>query len=92
MSQIALVPHEHDHNVSICMVSELLQPPGHILVCLVLADIIHEQSAHGASVVRGCDSPITFLAGSVPDLGFDGFGIDLDGAGGKLNADSGLGI
>ena len=33
MPQVTLVPHQHDDNVRVCVVPELLQPPLHILKC-----------------------------------------------------------
>jgi hypothetical protein len=92
MSQIALVTHQHDDNVRVGMVAQLLEPPRNVLVCLVLADIVDEQSADGTPVVRGRDGAVPFLAGSVPDLCLDGLGVDLDRPGGKLDADGGLGV
>lgn len=74
------------------MIPQLLQPPLHILIRLVLADIVHQQRAHCAAVVGGGDGAVAFLAGGVPDLGFDGFGVDLDGAGGEFDADGGLAV
>lgn len=74
------------------MIPQLLQPPLHVLVRLVLADIVHQQRAHGAAVVGRRDGAVAFLARRVPDLSLDGFGIDLDGAGGEFNADGGFAI
>ena len=92
MPQIALVPHQHDDDVRVGMVAELLQPPGHILVCLVLANVVDEQSSDGAAVVCGGDGAVSFLASRVPDLRLDGLCVDLNGSGGKFDANSGLGV
>lgn len=51
VSQIGLVSNEHDDNVTIGMVSELFEPSGDILVCLVLADVVDEQGTNGTTVV-----------------------------------------
>lgn len=51
MPQIALVSYQHDDNVRVRMVPQLFQPPGHILVRLVLADIVDEQGADCPSIV-----------------------------------------
>ena len=47
MPQITLIPHQHDDNVGVCMVPELLQPPLHILkshcsrqLCFCLEDFL----------------------------------------------------
>ena len=87
MSQIALVSHQHDHNVRIGMVSQLLQPSRDVLVGLVFADIIDEQSADSTSVVCGCDGSIPLLAGGIPDLCLDGLRVYLDRPGRELHAD-----
>lgn len=92
MPQIALISHKHNDNVRICVVAQLLQPSGHILVCLVLAYIVDEQRADRASVVGRRNSPVPLLACCVPDLGFDRLGVDLDAACRELDADGRLGV
>jgi hypothetical protein len=92
MSQIALVSHEHDDDVCVGMVPQLLQPPGHGLVCLVLADIVDEEGTNGATVVGRGDSAIPLLPGCVPNLRLDRLCIDLDAPGRKLDADGRLGV
>ena len=74
------------------MIPQLFQPPLHILVRLVLADVVDEQRPDGTAVVGGGDGAVTFLARRVPDLGFDGLGVDLDGAGREFDADGGFGV
>lgn len=56
----------------------------------MFTDIVHQQRSNCASVVSACDGAVAFLAGRVPDLGFDGFGIDLNGAGCKFDTDGGF--
>ena len=51
MPQIALVSYQHDDNVRVRVVPQLLQPPGHILVRLVLADIVDQESTDGSPIV-----------------------------------------
>jgi hypothetical protein len=92
MPQIALVSDEHDDNVGVGMVAQLLQPPRDVLVCLVLADIVHEKRSHGAAVVCRGDGAVPLLACGVPDLGLDRLGVDLDGSCRELDADSRLGV
>lgn len=58
----------------------------------MLADIVHEQGANSTPIVCGCDGAVALLTSSVPDLGFDGFIVDLDAARGELHSDSGLAI
>lgn len=88
--QIALVPDKHNDDVGIGVVAQLLEPPGDVLVGLVLADVVDEERTDGAAVVRRGDGAVALLAGGIPDLGLDGLGVDLDGAGGELDADGGL--
>lgn len=87
VSQIALVSDQHDHNVGVGMVPQLLQPPVDIIVGLVLADIIHEERPHGTAVVGRRDGTVAFLTGGIPDLSLDGFRIDLDGSSRELDTD-----
>ncbi len=58
----------------------------------MFADIVNQQRADSASVVSTCDGAVAFLARRVPDLGFDGLGIDLNGAGCEFDADGGFGV
>lgn len=87
VSQITLVSNEHDDNVGIGMVTELLQPPVDIVIGLVLADVVNEQRTDRTAVVGRCNGTVPLLTGSIPDLSLDGLGVDLDGAGRKLDTD-----
>lgn len=90
--QIALVAHQHNDNVVVGMIPQLLQPACHILICLVLADVVDEQGADGATVVGGRDGAVPFLARRVPNLCLDSLGIYLDRSCCELDADGGLGV
>jgi hypothetical protein len=90
--QIALVPNQHNDDVGVGMVAKLLEPPGDVLIGLVLADVVDEEGADGTAVVGGGDGAVALLASCIPDLGLDGLGVDLDRPRGKLNADGGLGV
>jgi len=92
MPQIALIPHQHNHNIRIRMIPQLLQPTRHILVRAVLADVVDEQGPDGAAVVGAGDGAVALLARRVPDLGLDGFGVDLDAAGCEFDADGGFAV
>lgn len=92
MPQIALVAHQHNHNIRVRMISEFLQPPCHVLVGLVLADVVDEQRADGAAVVGRGDGAVAFLTRGVPDLGLDGLAVDLDATGCELDADGGFAV
>ena len=92
MPQITLVSYQHDDDIRVRMIPQLLQPSGHVLVCLVLADVVDKQSSNSTSVVCGSDGSVTFLSSRVPDMSFDGFGVDLDGARCELDSDCRLGV
>ncbi|TPX50230.1 hypothetical protein SeMB42_g02323 [Synchytrium endobioticum] len=74
------------------MVTQLLEPAVDVLVRDVFGDVVDEQGADGAAIVGGGDGAVPLLAGGVPDLGLDRLGIDLDGAGGELDANGGFGL
>lgn len=90
MPQIALVTNQHDDDVRVSMVSQLLQPPCDVLVCVLLANIVHEERADCASVVGRRDGPVTLLPRSIPDLSLDGLRIDLNRSRGEFDANGGL--
>mmetsp|Transcript_803 Transcript_803/g.1763 ORF Transcript_803/g.1763 Transcript_803/m.1763 type:complete len:161 (-) Transcript_803:18-500(-) len=92
MPQIGLVPYEHNDDVGLGVVPELLEPALHVLKGAVLGNVIDEQSTDGAAVVGGGDGTVTLLASRVPDLCLDGFALRLDGLGGELNSDGRLGF
>ena len=92
MPQIALVSHQHDNDVCVGMITELFQPAGDILVSLVLGDVVDKEGTDSATVVCAGDSAVALLAGGIPDLRFDGLGVDLDGASRKLDTDCRLGV
>lgn len=92
MPQIALVTHQHNHNIRVRMIPQLLQPSRHVLVRLVLRDIVDEQRTHGATIVGRGDGAVAFLTRCVPNLGLDGFAVDLDAAGCEFDADGGLAV
>lgn len=71
MSQIALVPNQHNDNVGVGMVPQLLEPSCDVLVGLVLADVVNEESADSTSVVGGSDGAVSLLASGIPNLGLD---------------------
>lgn len=92
MPQITFIAHEHYDNIRVRVISELFQPSLHILIGLMLADIIDQQGPNGSPIVGRSDGAIAFLACGVPDLSFDGLGVDLDGAGCELDPDSRLAV
>lgn len=77
MPKITLVPDKHDKYVLVGVVAQLAQPPLHVLVWQMLGDVVHEQRAHRAAVVRRRDGAVPLLARSVPYLGFYSFAVHL---------------
>lgn len=73
-------------------VPQLFQPPGNILVCVVLGDVVYEQRAHGSTIVGRCNRTVTLLARGVPDLRLDGLVIHLNAPSSELDTDRGLRI
>lgn len=92
MSQIALISDQHNDDIRIGVISQLLQPSCYVLVCLVFADIVNEQSSDGTSVVCRCDGTVSLLPSSIPDLCLNGLRIYLNRPGCELDADGGLGV
>ena len=92
MPQITLVSHQHNYNIRIGMISQLFQPSGDILVCLMLADIVNKEGTNCASVISRRDRPVTLLSSGVPYLRFDGLGVDLNGSCSELYTDRRLRI
>jgi hypothetical protein len=60
--QIALVPDEHDHDVRIGVVPELLKPPSDVRIRLVFRDIVDEQCTNRTAVICRRNGTIAFLA------------------------------
>lgn len=92
MPQIALVSDQHDNNVRVRVIAQLLQPPVDIIVGLVLADIVDQESTDSTAIVGRCNRAVPFLAGGIPNLSLDGLGVDLDRAGRELDTDCRLGL
>lgn len=92
MPQITLISNQHNDNIGIRVIPQFFQPPLHILICLVLADIINQQSTHCSTIVRRCNGTVTLLAGRIPDLRLDSLGVNLYGASCKLNTNRRFGV
>lgn len=59
MLQIALVPDEHDDDVRVGVVPELLQPAGDVVVRRPLRDVVDEERADCAAVVPVSPYPVS---------------------------------
>lgn len=77
MPEIALVAHQHDEYVLVRVVAQLAQPALHVLVGQVLGDVVHQQRADCAAVVRRGDRAVPLLARCVPYLRFYGLAVHL---------------
>lgn len=49
--QITLVSNEHNDDIRVCVITQLLEPPGDVHVGGVLGDIVHEECADCSAVV-----------------------------------------
>ncbi|RUS78396.1 hypothetical protein EGW08_013844, partial [Elysia chlorotica] len=83
--QVTLVAHQHHLGVVPRVRLDLEHPPVlHGLERLLVGDVVHQQEAHGAAVVRSGDGPIPLLTREThPDLQFDPLvlaehGLDLE--------------
>ena len=74
------------------MITKFFQPTGHVVICLVLADVVDEKCTDGTSIICRGNGSIALLACRVPNLSFDGLRVNLDGSRGKLDTDGRLGI
>jgi hypothetical protein len=91
-SQIAFVAHQHNDNVRVGVIAQLGEPSIYILKRLLLRDVVHQQRADGAAVVRRRDRTIALLARSVPDLRLDRFRFARHRARRKLDANRRLAL
>ena len=51
VTEVALVPNQHDDDVAVCVVLQLLQPALSIFVRQVLGDVIDQKSSDSTAVV-----------------------------------------
>ena len=58
VAQVALVAHQHDDDVVVGVVPQLLQPALHVLVGQVLGDVVHQESPHRTPVVPAGKPPM----------------------------------
>lgn len=71
--QVALVAHQHDDDVGIGVVLQLLQPALGVFVRQVLGDVVDQQSPHGPPVIPGGQRGDGLTADSQGrDVGFGG--------------------
>lgn len=92
MLQIALISHQHDDDVAVRVLPQLIQPSPHVDKGLLLADVVHQKRADRPAVVGRRDGAVALLAGGVPNLCLDSLRVDLDASRGELYADGGLGV
>eukprot|EP00958_Prasinococcus_capsulatus_P004570 scaffold421_cov382-Prasinococcus_capsulatus_cf.AAC.3 len=77
MSKITLVADQHDNNLSVGMITQLLEPALHVVEGHVLSDIINQESSYGAPVVSTRNRPVSLLSCRVPDLCLDCLSLHL---------------
>lgn len=69
------------------MVPQLLQPPGDVVIGLMLADIVNKQGADSTAVVGRGNGAVPLLTSCIPNLCLDSLGVDLDGSSRELDSD-----
>ncbi len=84
---VALVAHDHFHDVLVCVLVDIAQPLADAIKRLAVGDVVDEHDAHGASVVRRRDRVEALLAGRVPDLKFDLLAVQIYGLHFEVDAD-----
>ena len=64
VAQVALVAHQHDDDVVVGVVPQLLQPALHVLVGQVLGDVVHQERPHRPPVVPAAQgTPVQGVGG-----------------------------
>lgn len=51
VAQVALIPHQHDDDVVVGVISQLFQPALHVLVGQMFGDVVHQQRADRATII-----------------------------------------
>ena len=92
MVQISLITNQHHCYVLVGIVFQLIEPLLYALESLLLGDVIDQKCSNSSSVIRTCDSTVSLLTSSVPDLSFDNFAITLYTLGSKLYTNGGLAL
>ena len=62
VSQVGLVPDEHDDAVGLGVFVELLQPSADVLEAGMFGNVVDEESAYSSSVVSRGDGSVSFLS------------------------------
>ena len=87
--QVGLVADEELVDILAGVAVDLVEPLLDVVEGFVVGDVVHDDDAVGAAVVRGGDGAEALLAGGVPNLELDGLAVELDGADLKVDADGG---
>ncbi len=51
VAQVALIPHQHDDDVVVGVISQLFQPALHVLIGQMFGDVVHQQRADRAAII-----------------------------------------
>jgi len=65
--QIGFVPHNNDREIGTCLMSEFLDPHGHLLEGVHISDVVYDQCPLGATIVDGVQAVKLFLSSCIPD-------------------------
>ena len=66
------------------MLPRVLQPGGQVVESVSSSDVVNQECASSAAVVRPGNGPKCFLACCIPDLQFNLFSFDIDHTSTKL--------
>lgn len=75
--QVGLVADEHDSDVGVGVVAQLLEPPADVLEGGGLAHVVDQDRAERPTVVGACNCAVPLLACRVPDLRLDDLALNL---------------
>mmetsp|Transcript_41344 Transcript_41344/g.110634 ORF Transcript_41344/g.110634 Transcript_41344/m.110634 type:complete len:140 (-) Transcript_41344:144-563(-) len=78
MTQIALVADQHNDNVLIRVISQLLQPSIDVLKGNILRNIVDEECPNSTTIICAGNSSVSLLSSGIPNLRFQSLSIHLN--------------
>jgi len=85
--EVALVADQHHRDVLVRILPAVVQPRRQVFESLTPSDVVDEQTARSAAVIRASDRTKLFLASRVPDLELDLGVVDGDRSRAELDSD-----
>jgi len=84
---IALVAQQHAYNVRRSMFTDLLHPSSNTVKGLFTVNVVHQENAHGTSIVRSGNGAKPLLTGRVPYLHLDSLSVNVQRFDLEIDAD-----